>query len=467
MRLSAGLSLRAQLAWLAAAASVLAAVLAVAILVLAVGRVASEQARADTALLAEAIASSLVRACVVEADRRACERRELAGLADGLPIASRIVHGDPVGTPGLRTARAQLEAGPEPRWLEIERLEAGTGSERIGAILRLGIGLAILDALLVFVFLYFALARTVAKPADRLLAATDRVGSEAPLVAEEGPVLGRLGVAFDRMGARLAEERRTVEEQVAALKEANRSLAEARESAIRQEKLATVGRLAAGVAHEIGNPLAALLGYMQVLRGKPEAKALGAYVEPMEREAKRIDRILRDLLEFARPARNAGPAIASVPRAIERTLRLLEPQKRFRDVELHAEIAPDLPPVRADEHPLGQVLVNLLLNAADAMGGRGRVTIHAARAKDGARVEFTVRDTGPGIPPELLPQLFDPFFTTKPPGEGTGLGLAICHSLVTSFGGTISAANAPDGGAEFRIELPIAAEPLANPASRG
>ena len=123
--------------------------------------------------------------------------------------------------------------------------------------------------------------------------------------------------------------------------------------------------------------------------------------------------------------------------------------------------------MRADEHPLGQVLVNLLLNAADAMGGRGRVTIHAARAKDGARVEFTVRDTGPGIPPELLPQLFDPFFTTKPPGEGTGLGLAICHSLVTSFGGTISAANAPDGGAEFRIELPIAAEPLANPASRG
>jgi signal transduction histidine kinase len=301
---------------------------------------------------------------------------------------------------------------------------------------------------------------------EAVLAATDRVGTEAPLLAEEGPVLGRLGVAFDRMGARLAEERRTVEAQVAKLRDANRSLAEARESAVRQEKLATVGRLAAGVAHEIGNPLAALLGYMTVLRGRPEARQLTPYVEPMEREAKRIDRILRDLLDFARPSRgNAGPAMASLPRTIERTLRLLEPQKRFHGVETHLDVPPDLPAVPADEHQLGQVLVNLLLNAADAMGGKGQVDFHAW--VENGRVVLTMRDTGPGIPAEHLPQLFDPFFTTKPPGEGTGLGLAICHSLVESFGGTIAAANTPGGGAEFRIALPIAGENVAGEAVRG
>jgi signal transduction histidine kinase len=349
----------------------------------------------------------------------------------------------------------------------VHRVAESAGAETAaGTVIRLGLGLAGLGSLLVFLLVYAALVRTVARPAERLLAATERVGSDAPLLAEGGPVLGRLGVAFDRMGSRLAEERRTVEAQVAKLREANRSLAEARESAIRQEKLATVGRLAAGVAHEIGNPLAALLGYMQVLRGRPEAEQLTSYVEPMEREAKRIDRILRDLLDFARPSRgHAGPALASLPRAIERTLRLLEPQKRFHGLHTHLDVPPDLPAVPADEHQLGQVLVNLLLNAADAMGGQGRADL-AARV-EGVNVVLTVRDTGPGIPAEHLGQIFDPFFTTKPPGEGTGLGLAICHSLVESFGGTIAAANAPGGGAEFRIVLPIAVGNVADRANRG
>lgn len=459
MRAHPSISLRAQLAWLAAAASLLTAALAVAILVPSVGRATGEQARADAAVLAETLAAAVVRACVGNPERLACERRELDLLWEGGSSSPRIAVGERPPLVGPRGAFAQLEGGELPRWIVVERSEGSTGSGRVEAITRLGIGLALLDALLLFVFLYFALVRTVAKPADRLLAAIDRVGSEAPLFSEEGPVLGRLGVAFDRMGTRLSEERRTVEAQVVALREANRSLAEARESAIRQEKLATVGQLAAGVAHEIGNPLAALLGYMQLIRGRSEARALESYVEPMEHEARRIDRILRDLLDFARPARSvSGPAVALVQRTIERTARLLEPQKRFHHVEIQLDLAADLPPVRAEEHQLGQVLVNLFLNAADAMGGGGRIAVSARQ--EGDRVILTVRDTGPGIAPDQLPHLFDPFFTTKSPGEGTGLGLSICHSLVESFGGSITAANVPGGGAQFRIELPIVPDSL-------
>lgn len=460
------LSLRGQLAVIAVTAGILSAVLGGAVLVPAVQRVAAEPSRATQAVALRVLAAAAVDRCVDVTDRLSCEREAARTLGEAAGIQTRLMVCD--APPDA--ASAPVDRGPPGRWVVLEN--DSSPPPQASMVVRLGLALSGIGALLVSLLMYAVLVRGVAKPAERLLSATERLGSDAPLLAEGGPVLGRLGIAFDRMGARLAEERRKVEAQVAALEAANRSLEEARESAIRQEKLATVGRLAAGVAHEIGNPLAALLGYVQLIRNRPEAKALAAFVEPMEREARRIDRILRDLLDFARPARNAQavPAVAAVEHTVERTIRLLEPQKRFRGVTVHLAIAAGLPPVAADEHQLGQVLVNLLLNAADAMGGAGEVTIAATLAEtgDGApRVRMTVRDTGPGIAPEYLPQLFDPFFTTKPPGEGTGLGLSICHSLVESFGGTITAANAQDGGAEFRLDLPTAAASLAPAASRG
>jgi two-component system NtrC family sensor kinase len=461
------LSLRAQLALIAAAAGLLSAVLGGAVLVPTVHRVVEDSALAQQAAALNVMATAVADRCLAAPDRPACERREADRLGTASGYAVKLL----VESAAPEKPYAQVDRGPPGRWLTLDRRAEDPAGSQASTVIKLGLALVGLGSLLVFLFVYVALVRGVARPAERLLSATERVGSDAPLLAEGGPVLGRLGIAFDRMGARLAEERRKVEAQVAALEAANRSLAEARESAIRQEKLATVGRLAAGVAHEIGNPLAALLGYMQIIRNRPEAKALAAFVEPMEREARRIDRILRDLLDFARPGRKAqaGTAVAAVERTVERTLRLLEPQKRFQGVKVHLAIAAGLPPVAADEHQLGQVLVNLLLNAADAMGGAGEVTVAAelAEAGDGSpRVRMTVRDTGPGIEPEHLPQLFDPFFTTKPPGEGTGLGLSICHSIVESFGGAITAANAPDGGAEFRLDLPVADASLAPAASR-
>jgi two-component system, NtrC family, sensor kinase len=134
-------------------------------------------------------------------------------------------------------------------------------------------------------------------------------------------------------------------------------------------------------------------------------------------------------------------------------------QSRFRSVEVELAISPELPAVVADERRLGQVFLNLLLNAGDAMDGQGAVRIAAERAGDA--VEVTVGDRGPGIAPEDRGRVFDPFFTTKEPGRGTGLGLAICHAILASFGGAIAVGDRPGGGAELRLTFRAAGDPPA------
>ena len=170
--------------------------------------------------------------------------------------------------------------------------------------------------------------------------------------------------------------------------------------------------------------------------------------------AARIDGTIRGLLDFARPA---PPRIVPVDLApvLEATVRLARVQSRFRHVEVALALPADLPRVLADERQLSQVLLNVLLNAGDAMAGAGRVTVSAG-AGEGI-VEVALADQGPGIAPEHLPRIFDPFFTTKDVGEGTGLGLAISHRIAESLGGALSAENAPGGGAVFRLRLRTAA----------
>jgi C4-dicarboxylate-specific signal transduction histidine kinase len=315
------------------------------------------------------------------------------------------------------------------------------------------------------------LVRLVARPVERILGAARSLSAGAPgelpilgdgAVRGAGPEGGALGLdraalAFERLAATLAEERARLAAKVHELTGANRALAEARESLLRTEKLATVGRLAAGLAHEVGNPLGAIAGYADVARARLPAEADPELREALDRiaaAAGRIDRTVRDLLDFARPAPPTLCPVGVAP-AVEAALRLARVQSRFRAVEVATDLPADLPPVLADEHHLAQVLLNLFLNAGDAMRGRGALRIGARAAGDGVTVE--VADTGPGIAPEDLPRIFDPFFTTKDPGEGTGLGLAICHRIAESFGGSIEAANAPGGGAVFALHLRRAA----------
>jgi signal transduction histidine kinase len=332
------------------------------------------------------------------------------------------------------------------------------------------------------------LVRQVGRPVDRVLAAAEALGAgDLPLLGAPDDAGGRglsgAAVAFERLASALASERARLAQKLAELERANEELVRARATLVRAERLATAGRLASGVAHEVGNPLGAITGYAELARervaaleeragapGRREASAasqgsprqeLDDFLRRIVDEAQRIDRIVRGLLDLARPAVPVlGDVDVAVP--IDAALRLARIQPRFRGVEVEVDVSPALPRVSADEARLAQVFLNLLLNAADAMSGAGRVRV-TARERAG-RVEVEVRDSGPGIPASDLPRVFEPFFSTKPTGEGTGLGLAISQGIVESLGGELAAANAEGGGAVLTVALRPAG-PGAGPAA--
>jgi two-component system, NtrC family, sensor kinase len=324
------------------------------------------------------------------------------------------------------------------------------------------VALALVVAAAVTVLGAVLLVRTVGRPLERLLAAAGALGRGAaedlPLLAPPGEApsrgLGHAALAFERVASALLAERRRLAEKVAELERASDALA-------RAERLATAGRLASGVAHEVGNPLGAIGGYVELARDRLRAGGAGLaeaddFLARIAAETQRIDRIVRDLLDLARPAEQVlGPVEAAGP--LDAALRLARMQGRFRGVDVELAVPGGLPPVLADAGRLAQVFLNLLLNAGDAMGGAGKVRV-AARAEAG-RVTVEVRDSGPGIAAADLGRVFEPFFTTKGAGQGTGLGLAISQGIVESFGGELSAANAPEGGAVFTLSLRAAASP--------
>jgi signal transduction histidine kinase len=227
--------------------------------------------------------------------------------------------------------------------------------------------------------------------------------------------------------------------------------------------MASVGRLAAGVAHEIGNPITALLGMQELLLdGDLPADTQRDFVVRMRAETGRIHSILRDLLDFARPERapvgDSAPTPAGVRSVVGDVVSLVSPQKVFRDITVAQDVEGD-PRVGLPAPRLTQVLLNLLMNAGDAIAGMDRqphrVTVRV-RAADGARVRIEIEDDGPGIAQEVRDRLFEPFVTTKDVGEGTGLGLAVCRGLVESAGGEIGVDTTYTTGARFYVVLPTA-----------
>jgi len=310
--------------------------------------------------------------------------------------------------------------------------------------------------------------------------------------------LQSLSDAVNAMAARLIHDQELLSENVRSLEGTNRELLNASNHLVRSARLASVGTLASGIAHEVGNPLSAIIGFVDLARkrmerGDPDPELLDA----IHTEAHRIDRIVRSLLNYARPRDEvAEPFDARTVMA--RVRDLLETQGRFDYVEVVWTADEDIPLVLMDPHRLEQVLVNLLLNALDALegspnpridvvitldegevyampkrreddppginyhhrrriAGGGPLAVDALRLADRV-VTFLVRDNGPGILDEHIEQLFDPFFTTKEPGKGTGLGLAVCARLIEGMGGRIDGGNHPGGGAQFVIRLPTLAE---------
>jgi PAS domain S-box-containing protein len=237
---------------------------------------------------------------------------------------------------------------------------------------------------------------------------------------------------------------------------------ELRKRLTQSEKLAALGQFVAGIAHELNNPLQGVLGHLELLRVTGAfPKQLRREVQTIYREADRAAKIVRNLLVFA-GSRRLGRRAVSLNGVLNKVVALRAPASRSLDIEVVRHYDEKLPRVQSDPLLLHQVFLNMVMNAEHAIastGRGGRIEITTAVARSGEGVECgnivaTVRDTGPGIPVEVLSRIFEPFYTTKEVGKGTGLGLAIAYGIVQEHGGQIAAANHPDGGAVFTVELP-------------
>lgn len=323
-----------------------------------------------------------------------------------------------------------------------------------------------IDFVLLLGFGASILSRIVVSPINRLLAATEKItgGQYGQRVRISGSAeLARLAGAFNEMSETLLLKDREVSAHVTALEKANSELRQVREEALRSEKMASIGLLAAGMAHEVGTPLASIMGYAELLTAEqPEPSAISDYARRISQDCDRIDRIVRGLLDYSRPSAGVASA-AHIRLLVDETIELLAGQGIFKNIEVSTLIAETLPLALADPHQLQQVLVNLILNSRDAMPDGGKLTISGRlETKPSAVAQATewlaidVADTGAGIPSGSLNSIFDPFFTTKPPGKGTGLGLAISARIVEVFGGDITVKSTPGAGSCFTLRLPVA-----------
>ncbi|HVM63112.1 MAG TPA: ATP-binding protein [Verrucomicrobiae bacterium] len=224
----------------------------------------------------------------------------------------------------------------------------------------------------------------------------------------------------------------------------------------RAEKLSALGQLIAGVAHELNNPLAVVIGYAQVLAEKSGLDAETRQdIERIHHESDRASRIVRDLLSFARPT-EPQKKVVDMNRLVASVLETQEANLRAANVHLDQHLDDKVPTTMADPTQIEQVLVNLIGNAIHALGSRTNSrTLTVRTEENGNYMRVIVADNGPGIPPDVLPKIFDPFFTTKPLGKGTGLGLTITNTIIQEHRGKILVENQPMGGAKFTVELPV------------
>ena len=247
----------------------------------------------------------------------------------------------------------------------------------------------------------------------------------------------------------------TLEEQAEKLVQMARKTQEAQQQAHSSERLASVGRLAAGAAHEINNPLSAVIGTAELLLRKAAAEKERRALEVILQQSDRIAKIVDDLMGLARPA-PPQCEITDIAPLITQTLELLRTRIQASGVKTREEFQPTLPRVYADPKQLEQVFLNLVVNALDSMGKGGVLSIRVGPAVDQKRLRIEFSDTGKGISPKQLSSIFDPFFTGKPEGEGTGLGLSICRSIIESHQGEITVSSTPGEGTTFSVLLPLA-----------
>ena len=366
---------------------------------------------------------------------------------------------------------------------------------------RLVVLFIIIDSLVLIVFGSLLLSRVIVNPIKNLVNITGKIRDgdfDQKIDVTAKNEIGQLMQSFNQMAEKLGENKRRLEDHIHNLETTNKRLTRAQEDLLISEKLASIGRLAAGVAHEVGNPLGAILGYTKILQEGMDSREEGLnYLRRIETEIDRINQIVKGLLDFSRPTKFEVQEL-DVNVTIKNTISLLSHQKSFRQIETKLDLEPKLSPVMADESQLQQVLINLFLNAADAMPDGGTLSVktdemevrgdvegelesifprrrksdpdksdysHLRKFKplpliydrysEGDRlIRINILDTGCGIKKGDLQKIFDPFFTTKPPDKGTGLGLSISLRIIEFFNGEMKVESQIGRGSAFTILLP-------------
>ncbi len=364
---------------------------------------------------------------------------------------------------------------------------------RIGPPQLLFLGLVLLDVALVLVVGNHLLKRLILRPLTQAVEAAAAIadGDYARRIPEgRTREMAGLSRALNRLTDQLLQNQMRLAENIRSLDETNRLLNETQRELVQVEKMASIGRLAAGIAHEIGNPLGAMIGYASVLRRRGADPTM---LDGIDREAARIDRIVRELLDYARPG-TAPREEVNVNRSIERVISLLQAQGGLARVTVELDLDEGVPGVEANPHRLDQIFLNIIHNADAAMDSEGTLHVRTQvdshshdrpapvrRADDPPGVDYShlrrlgtgglhdlnsldadqpivrvcITDTGPGIESEYLDAVFDPFFTTKAPGEGTGLGLAIVSATMAELGGRVEVTSVAGEGTTFHLLFPI------------
>jgi signal transduction histidine kinase len=307
---------------------------------------------------------------------------------------------------------------------------------------------SVIAALVPNLVLVALITRIISRPVRRLTEAAVAVAGGAygtQVALSSNDEVGLLAASFNEMSQKMASD-------IERLRQLNEQL-------IRTEKLAAAGTLAAGVAHEVNNPLASISSLIQILQTRAGTDAeTREMLRLISTQIERITRVLRDMMDFAR-ARPPQRAPLDIHCAIEASIRLASFDKTFKRLRISTDLDRDAPPVSADADQLQQVFLNLLLNARDAMPDGGELSLRTSYSPASNEVVIEISDTGAGIAPEHRAHIFDPFFSTKPAGGGTGLGLAVCYGIVSAHGGRIEVGPNNGRGTTVIVALPACPAP--------
>lgn len=323
-----------------------------------------------------------------------------------------------------------------------------------------------IDTLVLALVGIYLLSRIVVNPIHKLLRmTTEYEGSESLISTGETPAneIGNLTRALANMLKRLDENKNELKSHIVSLEKANRDLTAAQNEIVQSEKLASVGRLAAGIAHEIGNPIGIILGYIDlIMRGGLTPDEEMDFLSRVEGEISRVNVIIRQLLDYSRSSEEHREVL-SIHALITSTVEMLKPQSGMKLIDVSLEFSAENDNVIADKNQMQQVFLNILINSIDALSEEGKTLenahIHVKSKNKNNLLELVFIDNGHGISADKLEHIFDPFFTTKDPGHGTGLGLSVCYRIIQASGGTIKAESSSGKGMKMRIELPVKFNP--------